>query len=116
VKRKFRLTRSTEIQRVRRLGKSYAHPLLVLVAASTPSPELRISIISGGRVGSAVQRNRAKRQLRACMDEFLPMISAGWNLIILGRRTITEASFTEIRSGLFSVLNRANLLKKDCTG
>ena len=32
MKRKFRLTSSTDFQRVRRLGKSYAHPLIVLIA------------------------------------------------------------------------------------
>jgi len=34
VQRKFRLTRSEDFKRVRRFGKSYAHPLVVLIVQS----------------------------------------------------------------------------------
>jgi hypothetical protein len=58
VKRRFRLTRSTDFKRVRRIGRSYAHPLVVLIVASNEIQQARIGIVAGKTVGMAVERNR----------------------------------------------------------
>jgi ribonuclease P protein component len=109
VKRRFRLSRSNDIQRVRRAGRSYAHPLLVLLAASTPSSKTQAAIITGHRIGFAVQRNRIKRQIRACLDKLLPDLPDGWHLVVLARQSIIQADFAEIDRALRSVLKRAGL-------
>jgi ribonuclease P protein component len=110
VKRRFRLTRSTDIKRVRRLGKSYAHPLIVLITSPNPDQDLRIGVAAGVTVGKAVQRNRAKRQIRACLDELIPSLLSGWDVIVLARQPIGKANYPEIRFALKNVLQRAGLL------
>ena len=112
MKRRFRLSRSNDIQRVRRVGKSYAHPLLVLVASPAQSSPTQVAIITGRRIGFAVQRNRAKRQIRACFDKLLPDLPDGWHLVVLARQPIVGADFAEIEQGLKSVLRRAGLTVK----
>ena len=112
VKRMFRLTRSTDIKRVRRLGKSYAHPLIVLITSPNPDQDLRIGVVAGVTVGKAVQRNRAKRQIRACLDELIPALVSGWDIIVLARKPIGQANFPEIRLALKNVLKRAGLLAR----
>jgi ribonuclease P protein component len=57
VKRRFRLTRSTDFKRVRSSGKSYAHPLVVLYALPSDQPHMRIGVAASKAVGNAVQRN-----------------------------------------------------------
>jgi ribonuclease P protein component len=122
VKRRFRLTRSNDIQRVRRVGKSYAHPLLVLVVASAPSTQAalpqgtsshqspsQVAIITSHRIGFAVQRNHIKRQIRACWDKLLPNLPDGWHLVVLARQPIVRAEFAEIEKALKSVIRRAGL-------
>jgi ribonuclease P protein component len=116
VKQRFRLTRSTDIQRVRRVGKSYAHPFVVLVAAPEPQALPRIGIIGGSRIGNAVQRNRAKRQIRACLDQTLPHLKPGWDLLILARRPITQGKYSEIQAALNSLFQRAGLLGEESQG
>lgn len=110
MKRRFRLTRSSEIQRVRRFGKSYAHPLLVLIAYPNARDELKIGVIAGGSVGGAVERNRAKRQMRAGIARLLPSMPAGWDLIFVARKPIVGATFAQISAAFASVLRRADLL------
>jgi len=110
VKRRFRLSRSNDIQRVRRAGRPFAHPLLVLLAAPASSSQTRIAIITGHRVGFAVQRNRIKRQIRACLDRLLPSIRDGWHLVVLARQPIILADFVEIDQALRSVLRSARLI------
>ena len=114
MKRRFRLTRSNDIQRVRRAGKSYAHPLLVLLVApalgtsAQPTPA-QVAIITSRRIGFAVQRNHVKRQIRACWDKLLPNLPGGWQLVVLARQPIVRAEFAEIEQALRSVIRRAGL-------
>jgi ribonuclease P protein component len=110
VKRTFRLTRSTDFKRVRRLGRSYAHPLVVLVAQRNENGELHIGVTASRSVGGAVQRNRVRRQLKACFDEFLPRIRPGWDLVIVARQPIVQAEFSKIRSGVARLLEQAGLM------
>jgi ribonuclease P protein component len=110
VKRKYRLTRSTEIERVRRTGKSYAHPLLVLIVQSEAQETTRVGVSAGRSVGGAVERNRAKRLLREALRPVLPDLPTGWNLILLARRPMVEADFPQIQAALLQLLQRSRLL------
>jgi ribonuclease P protein component len=110
VERKFRLTQTTEFMRVRRCGKSYAHPLLVLIVQANSLSGIRVGISASHSVGNAVQRNRAKRRLRACLTELLPQIHPGFDIVILARKAIDQAGFSELRAAVSHLLGRAGLL------
>lgn len=109
MKRRFRLTRSTDIQRVRRIGKSYAHPLIVFIVAPNELQQVRIGVVAGRAVGSAVQRNLAKRRLRACMDQWLTCLPGGYDIIILARKPASQVGFAEIRAAIQQLIIRAGL-------
>jgi ribonuclease P protein component len=121
VQRKFRLTRSEDFKRVRRFGKSYAHPLVVLIVQahdqrSTPQsgsvnqPRVRVGVAAGRTVGTAVYRNRAKRLLREAIRPLLPGIATGLDLILIARPGLVSASLEETRRALLSLLQRAQIL------
>jgi len=110
VQRKFRLTRSTDFKRVRRTGKSYAHPFVVLVAQVSDVPKVRVGVTAGRSVGGAVQRNKAKRLLREAMRPLLPELSPGWDLVLIARSALLPTSLQEIRRVLISLLRRAQIL------
>ena len=108
--RNFRLTQSTDFKRVRRSGKSYAHPLIVLVALSAEGEGTQIGVTASRSMGSAVQRNRAKRLTREALRPLLPMILPGWKVILIARNPILKASFVEIKNCLHQVFSKACLL------
>jgi ribonuclease P protein component len=110
VKRRFRLTRSTDFKRVRRIGRSYAHPLVVLLVALNDLNQVRVGVVAGKTVGGAVERNRAKRRLRACIDPCIPHLTAGRDLIFLARKPMDQAGFAEICAAVQLVLKKAGLL------
>jgi ribonuclease P protein component len=95
---------------VRRFGKSYAHPLVVLVTLQNQDNCVRIGVTASHLVGNAVNRNRAKRRIRASVDEYFPVIQTGWDLIFLARRSIGRADFMQIKSEILSLLKIAGLL------
>jgi ribonuclease P protein component len=96
--------------RVRRSGKSYAHPLLVLYALRSEHPLTRVGITAGLAVGNAVRRNRAKRLIRAAMNSLYPMTDTGFDLILIARSPLAEANYEQTRTALSSLLHRAGLL------
>jgi ribonuclease P protein component len=113
VKRKFRLTRTTDFKRVRRFGKSYAHPLVVLITSPDTEMTLHIGIMASRTVGGAVDRNRAKRRIRACLDPFLTSIQPGWDLIFLARKATLDADFKELQTAFLALLKGAGLLVEE---
>lgn len=110
MQRKFRLTRSTDFKRVRRTGKSYAHPFVVLVVQTSEAPRVRVGVTAGRSVGGAVQRNKAKRLLREAMRPLLPQLIPGWDLILIARPALILSTLQEIRQALTSLLHRARIL------
>lgn len=111
VKRRFRLTKSTDFKRVRRMGKSYAHPLIVLIAHPNEHEHSRFAVAAGRSLGNAVQRNRAKRRLREAIRPLIPLIAPGWDVLVLARRPLLGATFQQCQDALADLLKRARLLK-----
>lgn len=112
VKREYRLIKSTDFKRVRRLGKSYAHPLVVLLKHPNASKQTHVGIAAGRSVGNAVRRNRAKRILREIIRPILPAIRPGWDIILLARRPIISGKYHEIETAVENLLKRAKLLEE----
>jgi ribonuclease P protein component len=111
VKRRFRLSSSSDFKRVRRFGKSYAHPLIVLVSLPNELDSSRFGVAAGRSVGNAVQRNRAKRLLREGLRSLIPAIEPGWDLILIARHSLAQATLLQTVEAINSLLLRANLLK-----
>ena len=110
MQRKFRLTRSEDFKRVRRSGKSYAHPLVVLIVQTHDQPRVKVGVAAGRTVGTAVTRNRAKRLLREAMRPLVPKIASGLDLILIARPGLVSATLEETRQALLTLLQRAQIL------
>jgi ribonuclease P protein component len=113
VNRNFRLTNSLDFKRVRRSGKSYAHPLVVLVVLSSPDDPIQVGIIAGRSVGKAVQRNHAKRMLREALRTLLPQLESGWKIILIARRPILNAELAELQDTLNQLFKKVKLINNN---
>lgn len=112
MKSSLRLKRSTDFKRVRRLGKSYAHPLLVLVIYRNELSCSRIGVTAGRAVGGAVQRNRAKRMLRAAATPLAAQIQPGWDLVLIARQALSEVKTQAAQAALLQLLQRARIVSE----
>jgi ribonuclease P protein component len=112
VDRKYRLTRSSDFKRVKLVGKSFAHSLIVVIAAPNALSYSRTAVAAGRSVGNAVRRNRAKR-LRVCIDSLHLSLRSGWDVIIYARKPITFANFSSIQKEVFMSFSDAGILLKD---
>lgn len=111
--RRYRLTSSTDFQRVRRSGRSHAHPLAVLIASPSEFDTPRFGIAAGRALGSAVHRNRAKRRLREALRPLIPLVSGKWDVVLIARAPLLDAEFDELSRTVRLLLERAKLIAKD---
>ena len=103
---------------MRRYGKSYAHPLMVLIVQANEetgmrgasSSQVRVGVAAGRMVGTAVKRNRAKRLIRAAMQPLLPELASGWDMVLIARPALASSTLNEIRQALVSLLHRSKLI------
>jgi ribonuclease P protein component len=110
MKRKNRLTSTTEFRRVRRTGNSYAHPLVLLIASPSTGEQSRCGVTASRAIGGAVARNRAKRRMRAALREI--NIGPGWDLILVARPGLGEAPWPELIDAVQDLLAKAGVIGK----
>jgi len=109
MKRHYRLRRNSDFLRVRRFGKTYASPLMVLAFVRNELDYSRFGFVVSKRLGKAVQRNKVKRRMREVTRLRIPNIKSGFDLVLIARRPITQATYKEIEHTLEHLLIKADL-------
>lgn len=110
--RRYRLTRSIDYNRVRRTGKSYAHPLVVMVVKCNSLATIRVGFSTSRSIRGAVSRNRTKRLLREVARGYLADMRPGWDIIFIARPPILKAEWAEIKQAASSLLMQSGILVK----
>jgi len=78
--------------------------LVVHGRPSEPTQQCRATVVAGRRVGGAVQRNRAKRRIRAALLQAdLPM---GMDLVVTAKPPAVTAAFADVCRDLERALGR----------
>ena len=109
-----RLRRAGEFLAVRRQGKQWSNPLLVMRALSNQRDNSRLGFVVSGRVGNAVVRNRVKRRLKEIARR--ESVQQGWDVVFIARTGIVQASFSELQAAMRDLLHRSRLLEYPPTG
>ena len=77
-------------------GKYQAHPLLVTKKKKNRLPVNRFGITASKKIGGAVERNRAKRVIRAAYRQLEPQLPLGWDIIFVARTRTTSVKMDEV--------------------
>lgn len=113
MEKRLRLRHTGDVQRVYDEGKSWIHPLLVLVARPNDLGFSRVGVTASRKVGNAAARNRAKRLLREATRHLYPQFEAGWDVMLVARTRILKAKEPQVRDALASLLRQAGLNEAD---
>lgn len=105
-----RLKRSADIAQVRQQGRSWRHPLCILLVNPGEDVASRFAFVASKRVGKAVVRNRVRRLLREAVRHHLDEIQPGWDCVWIARPQLPHASFAEVDTAVLLLLTRAKLI------
>jgi ribonuclease P protein component len=97
--------RTAGIQRVFREGKPSHGRRVVLFVASGSG---RSALVVGKRIGGAVQRNRARRILRAALREVAPEGVDGHDVVLVAREGIRDARTQDLIAEMTELLGRGD--------
>ena len=105
---------SSEITNLFERGQRFNTPEISLIVLRNRNQHDhcgRVAFIAGKRLGNAVWRNRAKRRMRGvCQAVGGPF--AGYDVVFLARRNVTEASFEDMVSRTLKALIRARIVSE----
>ena len=109
-RKRRRLSRSGEFDRVYREGSSHANRFLVVYSfprSEDGAGELRLGVSVGRKVGGAVERNRIKRALREAFWSFEDELPAGHDFVLVARTDIAALWEREGAQGVLTALREA---------
>lgn len=106
------IRRNSEFARCYARGKSYVHPQLVLYVLKNKSKRTRVGLTATKKIGGAVQRNRARRVMRAAIAEHLDYNIGGYDLIFVARAQTTRVKSTVLSKTVAKLFAQAGLPDK----
>lgn len=109
MERRLRLRNARDVQRVYAEGKSWVHPLLILIARPNGLNVSRVGVTASRKIGSAVARNRAKRLLREATRHLYPRFGSGWDVMVIARPDVLKVKEPQVQEALALLLEQAGL-------
>ena len=110
MQKRLRLRRAEDFARLRREGKTYRHPYLILSVATNTLPHNRYGFITAKRLGKAVIRNRIRRLLKESVRQLHPALIQGYDVVLVARPKAVSQPFHEIQNAVEATFRRAGFI------
>jgi ribonuclease P protein component len=117
-RRRGRLSRSGDFERVYREGRSHANRFLVLYTfplqdSDDDHDQIRLGISVSRKVGGAVERNAVKRGLKEAFWSFDSMLPRGYDFVLVARPDavglVEREGHTAVANALEELVSEAGL-------
>lgn len=111
IARPLRLRHPFEFARVRKEGRSWSTPLVVLVLLPNGLEQNRYGFAVGRRIGKAAARNRVKRWMREAVRRLHPSLRQGYDIVLIARGPLAQPDVTyqQVAEAIDTLTARANL-------
>lgn len=97
-------------------GSRWTTPSILLqmrpAPETRPEPDIRVGFTATKKLGNAVQRNRAKRRLRAAVQAVMPLHArAGHDYVLVARDGSLTRSYPELITDLTLALGKVHTMR-----
>jgi ribonuclease P protein component len=115
--RASRVQRNRDFVRIRQQGERLAQGCLIANWSELPDgARPKLGVVTGRKIGGAVQRARARRLLRESFRLHQHDLARPVELILVARNSIAGKKFAEVEKDFLTSLRRAGLLRSDQRG
>ena len=97
------------VQRVVRGGRRVPGERMLLYVLPQEGP-VRAAFIASRRIGGAVVRNRARRQMKEAWRSLLPTVGQGFDVVFTARPTLPGASTRDLGREMRGLLEQAEVV------
>ncbi len=100
-----------EFRRVYEKGKSAVDGLLVTYAFKRKRGSgIRFGFTSGKKIGHAVDRNRARRVMRAAARSLFPLMQGDWDIVFVARAATFKVKSYDVEKSMKKQLTKIGIL------
>ncbi|MBR1811413.1 MAG: ribonuclease P protein component [Clostridia bacterium] len=103
---------NSDFRRAYARGKSFQDSALVTIVIKNRVGVCRLGITTGKKIGGAVQRNRARRIIRAAFAGYSDRVKPGYDIIFVARTRTCFLKSTELAPVMKRHLTAAGLLPR----
>jgi ribonuclease P protein component len=115
--RAMRIKQGRDFSRVRQDGQRLVYGCLIANWRKLPAESThRLGVITSGKIGNAVVRNRARRLLREAFRRHQHNLPQPVDLVLVARASIVGKSFADVEKDFLATLRKAKLLKVEGPG
>lgn len=100
-------------QNAYRNGQSFVSRTVITYVVPRRTGGLRYGITASRKVGCAVERNRARRVIKAAVTELIPIMEGSFELIFVSRKATVESKSWMVRQVLYGHLKKAGVIRND---
>lgn len=112
MKKKHRLRKNNEFQKVYKKGKNYWNKYVVMYAMKNGKDYTRVGFSLTRKYGNSVERNRTRRRMKEIYRLNSDRVIGGYDLIFIPKMRTKNSSYNEIENAMINLLKRSRLLEK----
>ncbi|MEK7094555.1 MAG: ribonuclease P protein component [Patescibacteria group bacterium] len=108
--KEYRLRKKTDIDALFARGRAVFGTLVTVKYRKTRSSATRFAMVVGTKVSKkAVDRNKIRRRMRACVADHLNNLNNGYDIAIIAKPVALKAKYGAIRESVLSSLSKAGV-------
>ncbi|WP_273123526.1 ribonuclease P protein component [Metabacillus sp. HB246100] len=113
MRRKYRVKKNKDFQKIFKQGKSIANRQFVLyIMDNSTEKEFRIGLSVSKKIGNAVTRNKVKRLIRQVFLEEKDKLITGKEFIMIARKPAAEMNYHEVKGSVQHLLRKGKLYQR----
>ena len=112
LKQEYRLKKKYQFNYVYRVGRSIGGKFCIVYFAPSKNKNVKIGISVSHKIGGAIIRNKTKRRIREAVYPFLEKLKKNFNVVIIAKNAILDATFLQIEQEIEFLLKKSALFEE----
>lgn len=108
LRKEWRICRGKEYSGIYKTGRRFTGQYMIVFLKENQLTRNRFGIVTSKKIGNAVIRNRAKRQIRAVIRKNLNDLPQSYDMVVVARFSIKAKVFDLIEKDFLRVIRKAN--------